>query len=237
MLQKLGYSPNEADVYLAILKLGEGTVADIAKRSGIPRTSCYYILESLKRQGLVSSYTKKKRPYWVIEDPAVLEERLKYQAQFAHGLLPALKLLRPKEDAGPLVRFYEDTDGVNDILNDIIKERQDILVMGSYEAMTRILSEDHVLFIQRRYKTFLKVKYITNKSPRTLLTRGRDKEELRQTRFLPDSEPINNISCIYGNKVALISLNIGKPTGIIFNDADTAKMQRIMFEELWEKCS
>ncbi|MBI2590251.1 TrmB family transcriptional regulator, partial [Candidatus Berkelbacteria bacterium] len=46
-LEELGFSENEARIYAANLELGPSTVADIARKAGVNRTTGYNILEVL----------------------------------------------------------------------------------------------------------------------------------------------------------------------------------------------
>ena len=47
-LEQIGLDPKEAKVYLAMLELGETTVARIAQKSKIKRTTAYDLVDSLK---------------------------------------------------------------------------------------------------------------------------------------------------------------------------------------------
>lgn len=74
LLENLGLSKREADVYLASLRLGESAAQDIAHAAGLTRTTAASVLERLAAQGFVSVHRKAgKRLYW-IEDPHVLVE-------------------------------------------------------------------------------------------------------------------------------------------------------------------
>ena len=53
-LEKLGFSPKEADVYISLLELGSAVVSDVAKKAGINRSTAYVLLESLEKKGFVS---------------------------------------------------------------------------------------------------------------------------------------------------------------------------------------
>jgi sugar-specific transcriptional regulator TrmB len=237
ILQRLGYSSNETTVYLTLLKLGESNMADISRQSGLPRTSCYYILDKLQTHGLVSTYEKRRRPYWVAADPGALETHLSEQAQLAQKLIPALKALQPKGIDEPMTRFYDGHQGIKDIFTDILSERKDILTLGPLDKAIAALGEDHRHFLEQRRISHLSARYITNKTPASITMQGRDAQENRLTRFLPAGTEIESLSCIYGDKLAVISINQKKPMGIIISYADVAKTQRVMFEALWDECA
>jgi sugar-specific transcriptional regulator TrmB len=211
-------------------------MAEISRQAGLPRTSCYYILDKLQTQGLVSTYEKKHRPYWVAANPSALEAHLSEQAQLAQKLMPALKALQPKDIDEPMTRFYEGHQGIKDILTDILSEHKDIMTVGPLDKTIATLGENHRLFLEQRRKTYLSTRYITNKTPASLAMQERDAQENRLTRFLPAGTEIESLSCIYGDKLAVISINQKKPMGIIISYADVAKTQKVMFEALWQQC-
>lgn len=54
ILEQLGFHKSEAEVYLAILKLGKSNPASIAKITGINRTTVYSIVEKLIKKGVIT---------------------------------------------------------------------------------------------------------------------------------------------------------------------------------------
>jgi len=62
-LTDLGLSRNEADLYLALLKSGEGTASEVAKDAGIARPAVYALLDSLVDIGLVEVFPVRPQRY------------------------------------------------------------------------------------------------------------------------------------------------------------------------------
>jgi len=60
-LKKLGLTEYEARAYVAVVELGEAEAADIARRSGVPRTRIYDVLSRLEGAGLIQRI-KESRP-------------------------------------------------------------------------------------------------------------------------------------------------------------------------------
>ena len=52
LLQQLGLSKREAEIYLALLELNEALPSVIAKKVGQKRPTCYVTLEKLQARGL-----------------------------------------------------------------------------------------------------------------------------------------------------------------------------------------
>ena len=76
-LEYLGFKPKEAQIYLALLELGEASVVQIAKKTGIKRTTVYNILPDFINRGIITSAVRKKRKVYFIEDPRSLKNDLK----------------------------------------------------------------------------------------------------------------------------------------------------------------
>ncbi|MDZ4385041.1 MAG: helix-turn-helix domain-containing protein, partial [Candidatus Moranbacteria bacterium] len=68
-LQEIGLNEKEARVYLSALELGQSTVQDIAKKALVNRATTYFVIESLMKSGLMSSFQKGKKQYFVAADP------------------------------------------------------------------------------------------------------------------------------------------------------------------------
>jgi hypothetical protein len=92
-------------------------------------------------------------------------------------------------------------------------------------------------FIERRYRHYLKIRLITPQTALAKVLKQRDTKELRHTRFLPDYIALRRVSnFIYGNKLAIISMNKHEPVGIVIEDPDVVHAMSIYFESLWLHC-
>jgi len=54
ILQRVGLTPGEAKIYLALLELGQSTTGPIVNKSKVSTSKTYKILERLENKGLVS---------------------------------------------------------------------------------------------------------------------------------------------------------------------------------------
>lgn len=236
-IERLGYSQNEAQVYITSLNLGEATISEIAQKAKIPRTSVQIIVHNLQKNGLINFYVKRRRKYWIAENPEKLLAAIKEHETTLKAVLPELQALRHDTGAKPTIKFYSGTDGIKNILDDIIETKRHILSLTSMEDAVILLSEDFRDFIERRYTRHLKVRFLTNRSPDTITLKKRDDKELRHTKFLPNNFKLKNANFIYGDKVAIISLNKKLPVGMIIEDKDIADTQTMLFEFVWAQSS
>lgn len=235
-LHQLGYPMNQVKIYLAALKMGEGTIADIAEQVNMPRTTVTELLAEMSKHGLMNYYTKKSRKVWVAENPDKLMVIVKEREAALKAVLPQLHAM--KFDSGlakPNIRCYIGAKEVVNVYDDIIEASHNILAVVSWDDVNDFLGSDFMSdFVERRHNHFLKIRLITPKTTLSQKLKARDAEESRQTRFLPEQISLRHVSnFIYGDKVAMISFNRKNPTGIIIQDPDIAHAQTIYFESLW----
>jgi PAS domain S-box-containing protein len=94
VIEQLGYTPREAKVYLASLRLGEAHISDIAQKVQLPRTSAQVIVDKLHADGLMNFYIMRRYKYWVAENPERLLTNLKKREENIEAALPALAEMR-----------------------------------------------------------------------------------------------------------------------------------------------
>jgi len=234
-LENLGYTQHESKIYLAALKLGEGTVTDISRATEMPRTTVQETLSLMQKKGLVSSYVRGAHKIWVAENPERLLAHMKTSAQNFAQILPQLLAMRRGNSSKPSVKIYTGSE-IKQILDDIIESKHNISALISMDDWFGFFGEEYTQdFIRRRYSHFLRMRMI---SPRTETATGLKKQDaahLRQLKFLPvgiDLKRITNF--IYGDKVAIISFNKNEPTGIVIDDSDVAYGNLIYFDNLWK---
>lgn len=75
-LQELDLSPYEARVLLALLRLGSANSAQLARHSGVPRTSTYQIVEELTGKGLAQRLPVDGPATWATPGREEVFERL-----------------------------------------------------------------------------------------------------------------------------------------------------------------
>src|SRR3989344_1234574 len=74
--------------------------------------------------------------------------------------------------------------------------------------------------------------FLVAKRPDAIIMKEKDEKELRETRFLPEDARINNMNFIYANKVALISLDKRRPTGVLIEDKDITNTMTVFLISL-----
>ena len=240
VIESLGYKKKEAQFYLSALLLGESRISELAHNIKIPRTSALMIAKKLQKDGLMSYYVKRLDKYWVAENPDKLLLKLKELEIDLKTVLPALKSMELKTAIGkPTIKVYVGADEIQLIFNAIILTKHNFRAIVAWSDLTRILSTRYMSgFIQTQAEHFLKLRLLTPKSSATQELKDRDNKEFRDTRFLSKhASGLNTATFIYGNKVAIISLNETVSTGFLIEDIDVHNTMTVFFEELWDNQS
>ncbi|HLC55644.1 MAG TPA: helix-turn-helix domain-containing protein [Candidatus Nanoarchaeia archaeon] len=232
-LKEFGLTDREIEVYLGLLKLGTASVQDISRKSNVYRTYAYEILNSLKEKGLVSYVIKSGKKYFEVAQPGKLINILKDKEVKIRSILPNLEEIYKSRQKKSKIEIYEGKEGIKTILDDFIKTNQEILVYGSTKSQIKLLEFYFPNFIKRRVKEKIKTKVITEKSKESLDIFPRNKKELRKMKFFPQKIEFPTVTNIYGGKVAILSLK-DEPLGIIIENEDFLKTQRIIFDILWK---
>lgn len=131
----------EAVVYRATLELGEASIAHIAKKTQLPRSSCYLIVQDLKKRGLVSELVKNNKTRILPEPPnrliRYIELRKEYftkQEKVVQESIPILDAIYNRNLRKPLVRFYEGIGGIKTVLEETLTAKEIYVLCSGYDT-------------------------------------------------------------------------------------------------------
>lgn len=110
----LGLKDTDAKVYVTALELGETSVARIAKKSGLKRTTVSSTVSNLVGQGLMYSSRQGQRNVFGATDPRIFKRTLEEKTENLDALLPELLALANAVEHKPTVRFYEGLEGIKE---------------------------------------------------------------------------------------------------------------------------
>jgi sugar-specific transcriptional regulator TrmB len=236
VIEQLGYTPQEVSVYLAALELGGSTTTEIAEKARLPRTTTKLIIDKLHKRGLMNAYIQRRRKVWAAENPEKLLIDLHENEAALKTILPELQSLRHDTGVKPTVRAYSGAQEIKQIMNDMLETKHHISAIMSWDDWIRTLGKNYIDdYIESRNRHYLRIRILTTKTKTSIALKARDGQEMRTTQFLQESLGINNANFIYGNKVAIISLNTKRPVGILIEDQDIHHTMEVLFESLWRQ--
>lgn len=241
LLQALGLTEAEAKLYLVLLECGPSSIRHLAAVAGVNRGIAYDSLKRLVNLNLASYNQKGQRRQFVAESPdkiyQLVEEKKRQLIQLeeqAKDMVPRLLATGERRVGEPVVRFYEDDDGIASILRDVLatvgKLQPKEYCAYSSRPMRQYLYRRFPNFTRRRLKEGLFVRVIA-------VGEGGDPVETAERRYLPepDGERLSSYTIIYGPKVAMISVSPDHtPYGVVVEEPGVAAMQRHLFNGLWQ---
>ncbi len=232
ILQQLGFSKNEVDIYLASLELGLSSAQDIAKKATIKRTTAYSVLDSLVQRGFIGKTKVQRKTRFLVEPPDKLLFMVSNLQSQLSKLLPELQALYNAKQTKPKITFYEGKGAIQNVYDDTLREKPKEILEWNTDKYFKYFPKEYN-YIQKRMQLNIKARRmapsnsIWHKKHKPL-----DRVELAETvivpgeRFSPEVE-VN----IYNNKVAFI--NYVEKMSVIIESPAIAKVMRQAYELSW----
>jgi len=234
-LEMLGLKDKEARLYLTALTSKPFTVADIAKKSGIKRPTCYLILDELVKRGLVSIVPGAKKRLYKVEPPEAFLRQAKRTLSYAEKFVPSLRNLFKEGNETSIVKYYYGQNGIRNIYEDILDSAtKEIHYIGSSGPLVEMAGDDFMRdYVERCIKKG--IKRITIRMRETELddpiykdTEGR----LREIRFAPPGIYIPSTIFLCTGKVAIVSTAKAN-FGIMIESQEFYESMIGLFRALW----
>lgn len=235
-LQNLGIEKKQAQVYLACLELGSATVQELARQSGIKRTSVYNFLDEMKKVGLINEIKQDNRILITPEDPQVLLKNMQNKTKKMEKILPELRGIFNLPGHKPKVRYYEGIGGIKKAYAEMVSKKETIYGYSDYEKMFLAFEKSpekdwpwHVP--EERVKKKIFFYNIAKDGQVAREVKRKDKQQLRQTKLVKGLELDTEIN-IYGNFVLMISFR--RPyTAVIIEDRAIAMSMKSIWQMSW----
>lgn len=235
LLEGSGFTPKEAQVYLALLELGKGDVTDIAKLSGLKRSIIYVLLEGLIKRNYISELPNQKINTYQAVDPSFILNQLKTATRNFSEMLPFFRTLRNKGQRRPKITYYENKESIWKIYESI-NLASEAFFMSSYERIEKYFPGATQKWIDDYLKRRIHVKgrHLVPNSPFELDAIKKISITGQEVRYLPKIESFDMDFSLYDNKLAITSLE-DEPFIVVIESESLVNSIRPIFEIAWEK--
>lgn len=233
-LINIGINEKEAKIYLATLELGQSTVQQIAQKATVNRATAYFIIDALMQRGLVSSFHKGKKQYFVASDPERLieileqeKETIEKKKETLKKLLPQLQSLNNKQENKPIVKYYEGKEGIVSMVDEIMRAAEGV-VYGAYsvDALSNVFEEkDIIRWRKKRVERGVEMKVIYTQKNGEI----GDIPKSESTKVSLEKFPITCDIAVYGNKLRIASFK-NRMVGVVVEDAEIAESMRAILK-------
>ncbi|OGN00936.1 MAG: hypothetical protein A3B91_00185 [Candidatus Yanofskybacteria bacterium RIFCSPHIGHO2_02_FULL_41_29] len=235
-LQKLGLSDKEIALYLAILQRGKVDIPEVAKITGINRTTVYSVASELVSKGFISQDLGSRPNMLIAQDPEQLKTYVNRQRNIVDSLIPELHTIsKNTEYSVPKIKFVSELD-----LESYLYSEADRWDKSMAETDSTLWGMQDPTFAPRYQKWIkwyytrphtkdFKVKVITNSEEK-----GMPKLPQREIMYFGDKFDFNSAVWIRGNYIVMVSYKEQPNYLIEIYDKRLAHNLRELFKGIWE---
>lgn len=237
-LRSLGFLDSEIKTYIAALELGPSTVIEIGAKTNLSRQAIYTAIDSLVKQGLMSSVEKGKKQLYAAESPdrlrSIAEAKLKLMESTVKEIKTAtdeLKLVQRGDK--PIVKMFEGKEGLLTMVEEMAKSKTNrVDDFVNDDAVSRIFSDEDLLPIKTALDKFgIQTRVLVLAREKSIPTRKSTKSKNITRKDLAFDGEIT----IFADKVGLSSLKGNKLMGVLIENHEIAQALRCMFQMAWDQ--
>src|SRR3989339_61706 len=215
-LAQFGLNDKATKVYLACLELGGATIADIAEKAGVKRTSIYNFLEELKAKGLITEIKQNQKTLLIPEDPHVLIANRQDQIKNLEKLIPDLMAIYNVPGNKAKITYYQGIEGLKKLYRDTLIPDSTLYGFIDIDKCMAVMGDWIFEYVEERKKLNMNYYVIGNHGAWENDTRVDNKKQKRQIKFATNVKFATEID-IYANKVAIYSFK-APYAGVIIED-------------------
>lgn len=232
-LKSLGLKEKDQEIYLALLELADASILQLSLKTGIKRPTIYDSLRRLIDKGLITSYIERGKRRFSAENPAKIKNVIEGMLEAVDKFLPELQKTWTPHSA-PKAKIYEGEEGLKKLTEEAFQCKEKMIYsIGSAEIARQAIGTN-IGFTRRRVKNKIFAKNIRIKDePVKKNYLEKQREELREVRFLPKNIKFPAIINIFDNKVA-VSASKKERVGFLIESNDFAEAMKTIFQLLWD---
>ena len=241
LLEEIGLTKSEINVYLALLELGSSSTGKIVDKAKTSSSKIYEILDRLIDKGLVSFIVKSGVKYFEAAPPERImdymkekEEKILKQKDELKNLLPELELRKRLSEYKSEATVYKGLKGVETAFMsslDLLKEGETFKVIG-IPSRPQALNRFFVRFNKERARRKIRAKFIFNEVAKGEIQTLPENNPMSETRFIPQVTPasIN----IFNDRI-IIFPDAKEPLLFVIDSKEVAESFKVQFEMLWNQ--
>ena len=232
----LGLTEKEAAVYLSALSLGPCKAADIAKDSGIKRTTVYSVVDQLKEAGLMFTEHHGFKQFFVAEHPSKLESILKRKKIKFDESFPVLEALYNVQGRDTTIRIHEGLEAIKTVYESFIqdiKPGEDYMVISEMEHWYDLDPKYFSNFLKRRSKLNINTRMLLQDTKTSHRFKKIEKNLNEKIKILPKKSTLM-INLVVTPQRAMIHQLESPIVAFVVENKSVVKMYQQFFELMWE---
>jgi sugar-specific transcriptional regulator TrmB len=145
-----------------VVRSGNSSALEIAKRTGIHRTNVYDALRQLEKKGFIVELVEENKRFFTARDPAEMTEYVAQIRREVEAIIPSLKSLakeKPEEKNSESLSISKGTLAIRHALLELLEIGQPIMVSG---ASKEAIEAFGLPFLAEFHKKRIKKKVVMN---------------------------------------------------------------------------
>jgi len=232
-LSKIGLTPGEIKVYIALVKYGSQSKSPLSSKADISSSKIYEITGKLIKKGLISSFLKNNVTYYNASDPIFLrkyieekEKELQEEKEVVNKLLPELTKLKENSEEKISFELQEGWKGTQNAIMGGLEhapKNSTIYGIGIQFPKTEFINKFH----QERLKKNIKLKIILSEP-----TDKKQNYKNAEIKFLPEISEVG--MGIYPDRVLIQALD-NPPLNLVMKHPRVVESFKKIYESLWKQ--
>ena len=236
-IERIGLSRKEAQVYLALLRIGQSSATLIAKNSGLKRPTTYLILEDLRKRGFVLKVPGDKKQMFIAKSPEEIIGAAKKNVDHALHVLPQLMNMFGMNDPHVRTVHFEGLHGIREALwykfNEL-KGSEIVAFFGSSEDASADLIKLFHEWNEAMADAGIRLRSVVPDAKDLKKFRDADKAYDFQPKIMPSSDYTSKTSIEITDRFIRIVM-FKEQQAVIIENPIVAKAMKEIFEMVWSK--
>lgn len=242
-LHSLGLSPEEASLYLSMVKHGTSTPLQLSRYTGINRTKVYRTLDVLTAKKLAIQEINSNSTSVTAASTERIEELVRHKqriaAQLSHhysDVARALTMMSAERHADTKVRFYRGKSGLEQMIWNVLKARSEVVGYTCRDLDDFVGEKFMNEFVSEFIRRNLHMRDVYGPGYVKSVHKLHDWAGHVSSRYIPNSVlSIPHQMDIYDDIVTFYNWHEGEVFGVEICSEKVALHQKQLFELVWEK--
>lgn len=240
-LKNLGFTDKEVEIYAALLEMGSASYTELAKRTGIKRTTLYAIVQRMQDRGVVRYLVAGRQL-----SPAKPEElftHLQHSTLQLHRLIPQLNELTGKRRSISRVKLYRGAASIKQAYAEVegklpAKDSRTIRVVSDIQTWNQFWQQHDQLFPDHY------LKQIKQRGYRTKVFISGEKEPPFDRQYIPEfGMHVKHLPLAYKHEfdmeigpsyLIIADLKSAQPYAIKIISTELAQAMSTFFDFAWD---
>jgi len=238
-------TPGENKAYKTLVKIGESSIGDILKFSGVSHSKVYDILKRLAEKGLVSTITKNGKQYFSAADPGALkilfeeqEKKLQKEKETLKVIIPQLLAEKNAKKTQPILSAYEGMNGIKHLLEESLEEThkgEEILILGTPQKIVEYAGGYLKDWQKRRIEKGILCKIICDPGSPPWKELWWKKSKNKKQSFIKASSSTSPAYLVITKKSVTTIYFAYDILGFKVSHEEIAEKYKVFFEEIWKQ--